>query len=122
MIQYLSVSQVIQIHDRILDCHVANPSGLASACEKPRTSFYGQEQYVTLAEKAGALLYGLARNHPFADGNKRTAWAATQIFLTINGSGIYTVDALQGADFVAEVIEQKHEVEFIAQWLAYRFK
>ena len=46
---------------------------LDSAVMRPQASAFGDDAYPTIHEKATALLHGLARNHPFVDGNKRTA-------------------------------------------------
>ena len=42
----------------------------------------------TAAELAAAYAFGIARNHPFVDGNKRTAWVAARLFLALNGIGL----------------------------------
>jgi death on curing protein len=56
-----------------------------SAVFRPRTTVFGEDAYPTLWLKAAALLHSLARNHGFHDGNKRTAWASTWLFLGKNG-------------------------------------
>ena len=56
---------------------------LESAILRPQMGYYD-----SLIEEAAALLESLAMNHPFVDGNKRTAFAATEIFLRLNGSFI----------------------------------
>ncbi|MCW2131714.1 type II toxin-antitoxin system death-on-curing family toxin [Arthrobacter sp. VKM Ac-2550] len=122
MIRYLSTGQVVKIHNRIIDCPVHSMDALESAVHKPKTSFGGAELYETLPQKAGALMSGLAMNHAFLDGNKRAAWASTQIFLAANESPIYKIDDLQGVDFVLKVITDRLEVDEIAAWLAYRFQ
>ena len=58
---------------------------LESALAQPFQSFGGQELYPTLAEKAASYAFGIASNHPFADGNKRTATAVMGAFLRMNG-------------------------------------
>jgi death-on-curing protein len=56
-------------------------------------TFDKKELYPTLAEKAAALTFSLAMNHPFVDGNKRVAHAAMEVFLFLNGYEINaTVD------------------------------
>jgi len=45
------------------------------------------------AELAAAYGFGIARNHPFSDGNKRTAFVATELFLVLNGFGLQATDA-----------------------------
>ncbi|MFJ7078177.1 type II toxin-antitoxin system death-on-curing family toxin [Streptomyces sp. NPDC098781] len=61
------------------------PGLLASAVHRPRARMFGTPAYDDLHEQAAALLHGIATNHPFVDGNKRTAWLATATFLGING-------------------------------------
>lgn len=59
----------------------------------PQSSAFGEDAYLTLPEKAAALMHSLARNHPLVDGNKRLAWAATRVFCLLNGTDLeYTVD------------------------------
>lgn len=58
---------------------------LESALAQPLQSFGGQEIYPTLAGKAASYAFGIASNHPFADGNKRTATAVMGAFLRVNG-------------------------------------
>jgi death-on-curing protein len=58
---------------------------LHSAIAMPQASFGGEFLHKDLFEMAGAYLYHIVQNHPFADGNKRTGAASAIIFLTING-------------------------------------
>ena len=61
---------------------------LDSAIETPFQTFGGQDLYPTLIEKAVRLGYGLIKNHPFLDGNKRIGAHAMLTFLDINGAEI----------------------------------
>lgn len=58
---------------------------LESALAQPFQTFGGEELYPTVAQKAARYTYGIALNHPFADGNKRTATAIMGAFLRMNG-------------------------------------
>ncbi len=69
---------------------------LASALAAPQASFGGQLLNTSLAEMAASYLVGLVRNHPFIDGNKRTAYAVTATFLRLNG---YRLGLSQNAKF-----------------------
>ncbi|MDY7097969.1 MAG: type II toxin-antitoxin system death-on-curing family toxin [Pseudomonadota bacterium] len=75
------------IHDRQLSEHggpsgVRDAVGLESALARPRNQWeYGEDDLCVLA---AAYAFGLARNHPFADGNKRTAWVLARSFLALN--------------------------------------
>ncbi|MFF3393175.1 type II toxin-antitoxin system death-on-curing family toxin [Streptomyces sp. NPDC002669] len=58
---------------------------LESAAHRPSAAMFGEEAYPDLIDKAAALLQSLAINHPFFDGNKRTAWLSCVTFLAMNG-------------------------------------
>ena len=58
---------------------------LASAVLTPQSIFGGKSPYADVLEIAGAYLFYLCRNHPFLDGNKRTAMMAAIVFLRLNG-------------------------------------
>ena len=61
------------------------PAVLESAVAAPQASFGGKSPYRNIAEVAAAYLFYLCRNHPFIDGNKRTALGACLVFLRLNG-------------------------------------
>jgi death-on-curing protein len=77
----------LAIHDRQLAEHggpigVREASALESALARPRNQWvYGE---MDLCALAAAYAYGISRNHPFTDGNKRTAWVLARLFLTLN--------------------------------------
>ncbi|MEQ8143567.1 type II toxin-antitoxin system death-on-curing family toxin [Streptomyces sp. OP7] len=68
------------------------PGLLASAVHRPRARMFGTPAYQDPYEQAAALLHALATNHPFVDGNKRTAWLAAATFLAVNGVDLTGVD------------------------------
>ena len=91
MTVYLTPEQVTALHDRALARHGGSPGirdagALASALAQPAMEAFGMQLYPSLLEKAAAYLFFLARNHAFVDGNKRTAYAATAVFLLVNGA------------------------------------
>ena len=61
------------------------PALLESAVAAPQASFGGQSPYRDIAEVAAVYLFYLCKNHPFVDGNKRTALGACIVFLRLNG-------------------------------------
>jgi death-on-curing protein len=89
---------------------------LEAAWGRPMQTIFGQDAYPTLPEKAAALLHSLARNHPFADGNKRTAAIAAIFMLRVNGLRVTweTADALEN---IVAVAEGKLSVADFAAWL-----
>lgn len=86
---------------------------LEAACARPRASAFGVPAYVSVAEKAAALLHSLVRNHGLVDGNKRLGWLAAAVFLTINGRPPEATDDAV-FDLVMSVAEGDLEVEEIA--------
>ena len=86
---HLSVDIVRQIHTEALQSFggatgIRDENLLASAVLTPQSSFGGKSPYADIAEIAAAYLFYLCRNHPFIDGNKRTALAACLVFLEAN--------------------------------------
>ena len=85
---------------------------LASAVAAPTNHFFyeGEEDVVVLA---AVLIAAIARNHPFQQGNKRTAFAAGVAFLDINGF-LMTADTKAFADLLVSVLERRSVVGELA--------
>jgi len=85
---WIETELALAIHDRQLAEHggpvgMRDMPGLESALARPHNRWsYGETDLCALA---AAYAYGVARNHPFTDGNKRTAWVLARLFLTLNG-------------------------------------
>lgn len=82
---YLTTSQVLVIHSRQLERYggaqgVRGPGQLEAAVFRPQTGYYED-----LFQEAAALWESLSQNHPFVDMNRRTSFAAADIFLLMNG-------------------------------------
>lgn len=87
---HLTVEIVREIHAAALEGFggadgVREPSLLESAVAAPQVTIGGYSPFADLAEVAAAYLFYLCRNHPFLDGNKRTALGACLVFLRLNG-------------------------------------
>ena len=70
------------------------------------------------AELAAAYAYGIARNHPFIDGNKRTAFVAVELFLALNGFELRATDAdcvLNMLDLAAGKLPEAEFADWIRQ-------
>lgn len=99
MSDYLTVAELLAIHADQVERYGGAPGIrdqglLEAALYRPQTGYYAG-----LIGEAAALWESLAQNHPFIDGNKRTAFAATYTFLTINGARL-TADAEETYAFV----------------------
>jgi death on curing protein len=87
---HLAIEIVREIHGEAVKIFgglhgIRDEALLVSAVFAPQSSFGGKSPYVDLIDVAAAYLFYLGRNHPFLDGNKRTAMAAAVVFLRLNG-------------------------------------
>jgi len=119
--QDITLEEVVAIHDRAIEvgggrAGIRDFFLLHSAVERPKASFAGRSLYPTIYLKVAALLHSLIRNHPFEDGNKRTALFSAMRFLAKNG---YQLSAPEKelVEFTLKVDTQKLDVEQIADWL-----
>ena len=86
----LSKSQILLIHDQLIS-ETGGSSGLRdegmldSALNAPFQTFGGEDVYPSLQKKAARLCFGLVKNHPFVDGNKRIGAHVMLVFLALNG-------------------------------------
>lgn len=114
---YLTLQETLELHEQLI-LRFGGPPGvrdiglLESALVRPRSGYYK-----TLSMQAAALLQSLCQNHCFVDGNKRVAFAATAIFLRMNGYR-QSVRPDEGEAFLVEqVIQERIAIEDIATWL-----
>ena len=107
-LRWVSPEGVIQLNARLTlvsgEPHqLLSRGGLESACAKPHNHWaYGETDLAVLATE---LLFGIARNHPFQQGNKRTAFAAMIGFLKANGTTFTGGDDVNWADDMVAVID-----------------
>jgi len=115
-----SALAVIGIHDTFIRQYgVAGymcEGMIDGSLERAMTYIYKHQPFPELFLKAGAILYSFITFHPFVDGNKRTAFETTKIFLRLNGYEL--IAPKDGVDFTRAIAELKvTKVEEIAQWL-----
>lgn len=87
---FLTVEHVLAIHSRMIrefggDPTVRDHGLLESAVMMPAAKFGGRFLHDGMPAMAAACLFHLCKNHPFVDGNKRTALASAEVFLILNG-------------------------------------
>lgn len=120
-LHYVDIHQVCLIHQLITKragtrARVRDFFLLHSAIERPKATYAGQDLYESIFDKAAALLQSLTLNHPFTDGNKRTAWATTHKFLK-NNRYVLRTGRIEAADFMVWVDNSKPELPKISSWL-----
>ncbi len=117
MTDYLTVCEVLAIHEDQIGRYggiagIRDRGLLEVALFRPQTGYYAD-----LLEEAAALWESLSQNHPFIDGNKRTAFAATYTFLVINGAQL-TAEGDEMLDAISHLYEAgKFDFDHLNEWL-----
>ena len=117
--QWLREDVLYAVHDAQLAEHgglsgVRDAGLFASALARPQNvAAYGNPDYADLAAAYG---YGIARNHPFIDGNKRTAFVAVELFLAINGFELLADDAACVLTLLGVAAGELEEADF-SKWI-----
>lgn len=117
--RWLSEPVMLAVHDRQLGEHggpagVRDAGALASALARPVNRWaHGADDP---SELAAAYAFGIARNHPFVDGNKRTAWVAARLFLRLNGHALAFTEAEAVTTMLSLAAGELSEEE-LADWL-----
>lgn len=97
MTNYLSLAQVVELHQELVEDFggrqgIRDRAGLEAAVARPSMTFGGEDLYPDLPSKAAALFHSLTLNHPFFDGNERIAAAAAELMLDVNGAALEAGD------------------------------
>ncbi|HSC96530.1 MAG TPA: type II toxin-antitoxin system death-on-curing family toxin [Burkholderiales bacterium] len=126
MVIWIEKALVLAIHERQLAEHggtggVRDEGLLESALARPQQLHSYGDPAPDLADLAAALAYGLARNHPFLDGNKRTAAVACETFLELNGAVLEADDLGLYPVYIALAEGKLTERDFAA-WLRGRVR
>lgn len=123
MTEYLSVEEIISMHDAFVQefgglSGIRDVNLLMSAIETPKGTMFGQDLHPTVYDKAAAYLYHIVCNHPFNDGNKRTGFGAALLFLKAN-SVLIKFDKKKYENLVVEVAKGKVSKQQIAYFLEF---
>ncbi len=123
MMKWLRLDAVLAIHQRQIAEHgggdgVRDLGLLESALARPQ-NIHTYEPEADIASLAAAYGFGIAKNHPFVDGNKRTSLVATRTFLSLNG---YQLNATQVEKYLTflSLAEGTLPEDELAQWLRER--
>jgi death-on-curing protein len=121
---WLLEETVIAIHHRQISEHggregLRDQGVLSSALARPRNLLAYAAPPPDLADLAAAYAYGIARDHPFVDGNKRTALVATRTFLLLNGVNLQASQDEKYLTFLRLAQGSRTEEE-LADWIRKR--
>jgi death on curing protein len=117
--EWLTLEIVLAIHDEQLTIHggsagLRDQGLLESALARPENKW--NYERVELPELAAAYGFGIARNHPFVDGNKRTSLLAIYTFLGINGID-FVVPEVDAAAMILSLAAGEVSEESLARWI-----
>ena len=117
----LTIEQILRLHALVLVKDggadgVRDVGRLEAAVSTQHQVVFGEELYATVFAKAAALMRGIIGDHPFTDGNKRTAILAGLTLLEVNG---YNFTAQRGEleNFAVRVATDHLDIDAIADWL-----
>lgn len=122
MILYPTLEEALELHQMLLKrfggaAGIRDLGLLESALYRPQTGYYED-----IVEMAAALMESLLINHPFVDGNKRTAFFLTDTFLRMNGWKI-RVQPQSGYRFLTDVVAQKKDrFSTLSKWIRRNLK
>ncbi len=113
-IHFLTTLEVVELHAAGIAEHGGSPAlldlgKLDSAVAQPRQAIGGHDLHPSIAAKAAAYLFYIAKVHAFEDGNKRVAARAALVFLDINGFRV--LPGLELAEMVGGLVTGKHARE-----------
>ena len=116
-----TTQDIYELHNQleesfILSSGVRDENLLASAVNTPFQTFMGNDLYPSIYDKAAQLCYGIANNHPFTDGNKRTALHSMYVYLIINGFDI-TATQQEVENLIIDVAAGNMTNTELAEWL-----
>ena len=117
----ISKRQILMLHQQLVEQTggsdgIRDDGLLDSALSAPFQSFDNTDVYPSLQQKAARLCFGLVKNHPFVDGNKRIGAHAMLVFLAVNGVELtYTQTEL--SDIILQVAASEKEYPDLLDWL-----
>lgn len=125
MIKYLTIEQILRLHDALIEkfgglSGIRDSNLLLSGIESPKMAMFGEDLYPSIYDKAGVYLFNIVCNHPFNDGNKRTGAGAAFLFLQVNKAHIpfnFSPKNTVYENFVVKVAKGKTTKEEVAYFL-----
>ena len=117
----ITVRQILTLHEFEIKKYGGSPGirdigMLKSATGRPFATFNGTDLYSDIYSKSAALIQSIAKNHPFVDGNKRTAFVATTTFLELNK---YSLEITQKevVNYTLRIVNENLSVDEISAWI-----
>lgn len=117
----ISVTDALKIHQLLIlnfggSSGVRDMAGLEAAINRPLATFDSKELYPQPAEKAVAIIESIIINHPFVDGNKRTAYVLMRLLLLENGFD-FSASSNEKYEFIINIASGNYKTEEIKKWI-----
>jgi death on curing protein len=118
----IKIEEVEKIHDILIEKFgglkgIRDQGALDSAINRPYQTFDGQDLYPEATDKAAAIFESIISNHPFIDGNKRTAYVLMRLMLLSNEIDIHVAQE-EKFNFVIKAAEGKLNLDQIRAWIS----
>ena len=119
--RYLTLEEILKAHEALIRKY-GGSSGmrdqglLESAIHRPQAIVFGKPAYPSIFDKSAAICHSLLFNHPFLDGNKRSAFAACHLTLLLNSWDLISTPD-ETYDFLLDVINHHKDWQEISRWL-----
>jgi len=119
---YLTLEQLLELHALVVDATGGSITGLRdlgrleSAAAAQTQNVFDEELYADIFDKAAAIIRGIIDDHPFVDGNKRTAMLSGLTLLKLNGLN-FAFKTGEIEDIAVEIDTRHIDVPDIAHWL-----
>lgn len=119
--RYLTSEEILRIHHKVIQDYggshgVRDVARLKALVTVPRQHVFGEEQYKTVYEKAAVYLRNIIADHPFVDGNKRTALVCMGILLQRNDHPL-RCEQKELEKYIVTVATKKNNIQQISKWL-----
>lgn len=124
--KFFDLEELLLLHHAIIEDYggshgVRNEGRLESALASPAQEVFGKQLYPTVFEKAAVYARSIIGDHPFVDGNKRTAITLASLFLIRNGYEL-TAPSKELEDFAVQIAVENLDIPTIAAWLKSKAK
>lgn len=119
-VRYLTYNEILDLYREQSGrfggfCAIRDNNALLSIIANPRREFAGQELYPTLSSKTAILVFSIIKNHPFIDGNKRTAYLCGRVFLRLNGYDL-SCDRRDFKELILNIVTNKASLDDVKEW------
>ncbi|HET9098699.1 MAG TPA: type II toxin-antitoxin system death-on-curing family toxin [Candidatus Saccharimonadales bacterium] len=121
-----TLEQLLEIHALVVEitdgsAGLRDLGRLESVIATQTQNVFGEELYLSIVDKSAAIIRGIIADHPFVDGNKRTAMLSGLTLLEVNGVS-FIAKTRELEDFAVEVATQHLDVPQISSWLQHHTK